>query len=113
MPCKRSSQLSYTPIECSACFQPLLKRTAKIGASLLPTKPWPNIAPSLKIPPKTTLRWSFSVLDAADGEAIRMTRILSTDHVVFIGEEPVTMIDFHSEKKTRCKRPTLHHSTCH
>ena len=31
MPCKRSSQLSYTPIECSACLQPLLKRTAKIG----------------------------------------------------------------------------------
>ena len=43
MPCKRSSQLSYTPIECSACLQPLLKRTAKIGASLLPTKRLPHI----------------------------------------------------------------------
>ena len=46
MPCKRSSQLSYTPIECSAFLQPLLKRTAKIVSSLLPTKPWPNIAPT-------------------------------------------------------------------
>ncbi len=43
MPCKRSSQLSYTPIECSACIQPLLKRTAKIDACLLSTKPRPNI----------------------------------------------------------------------
>ena len=46
MPCKRSSQLSYTPIECSAFLQPLLKRTAKIDACLLSTKQCPNIASS-------------------------------------------------------------------
>ena len=46
MPCKRSSQLSYTPIECSAFLQPLLKRTAKIDACHLSTKTCPNNASS-------------------------------------------------------------------